>query len=162
MCQLSGLFLFLAPFNGFSCFLLNIFIGLSPTLVFSAILVKTHLIHTIFIRRLENPEMAGVKMQICPSFIEKIFDGKMSMRARQMLHVTILLVIQFVFVIIWTALMNDQTDIYPKDRHIRVCIANLTKYFTLHIFNFFLILCCTLYGYLVRNVPRYFKVLYLF
>merc|ERR1719378_1965648 len=53
--------------------------------------------------------------------------------------------------------MNDPTDIYPKDRHIRVCIANLTKYFTLHIFNFFLILCCTLYGYLVRNVPSEFN-----
>ena len=154
LCQFSGIFLFIAPFNGFSCVFLNLLIGISPTMIFSAILVKTHLIHTIFIRRLESNKSAGTNLQMCPSFIDKKFEGKMSMRTRQIVHVVFLLIIQFIIIVIWSGLMNDLTDIFPYNRHIRVCIADLTQYFSLHIFNFFLILCCTLYGYLVRNVPR--------
>eukprot|EP00092_Neocalanus_flemingeri_P011699 GFUD01012615.1.p1 GENE.GFUD01012615.1~~GFUD01012615.1.p1 ORF type:complete len:913 (+),score=187.69 GFUD01012615.1:372-2741(+) len=153
LCQFSGIFLFIVPFNGFSCFILNLLIGFSPTMIFSAILIKTHLIHTIFIGRLDNDQSSGANLQMCPSFIERNFEGKMSMRTRQIVHVTFLLVVQFFIIVIWSSVMNDLTDIYPNNRHIRVCIADLNKYFSLHIFNFFLIFCCTLYGYLVRNVP---------
>ena len=154
ICQCSGLCLFLFPFNSASCVFLNFLIGIGPTMVFSAIFVKTHLIHSIFIKRMENPGSSEVNMQICPSFIEKLFKDRMDLRARQILHVVFICFIQVVIIFSWSAYMSGQFDIFPSNRHIRVCVADLTNYFTLHIFNIFLIFCCTLYGYLVRNVPR--------
>ena len=132
LCQFSGIFLFILPFNGVSCVVLNLLIGFSPTMVFSAILVKTHLIHTIFIKRLEKNESSGVKMQICP--LRECFPARWAWAPSW--------VLSWMTWPPYSQIIITQQSALPTSQNISPCI-----------FSTFPVPCME-YWYLVRNVPR--------
>ena len=48
-------------------------------------------------------------------------------------------------------------DVYPFNRHIRICSVNVTEFFWIQSFNFFLVGLCTVYGYMTRHVRSDFN-----
>ena len=46
-------------------------------------------------------------------------------------------------------------DVYPSYRHIRVCEVKITEFFGIQAYNVLLVILCTAYGYMTRNVRRY-------
>ena len=46
---------------------------------------------------------------------------------------------------------------YPSYRHIQICHQSIASFFGLQLYNFLLVILCTAYGYMTRNVRSDFQ-----
>ena len=46
---------------------------------------------------------------------------------------------------------------YPSYRHLQICHQSIASFFGLQWYNFLLVILCTMYGYMTRNVRSDFR-----
>ena len=51
----------------------------------------------------------------------------------------------------------DLIDVYPSNRHLQICQKSVTSFFVLQCYNVLLVILCTAYGYMTRNVRSDFQ-----
>ena len=147
------------PLNPITCTLLEFISGLSPSLMFAAILVKTRKVYHVFNAKImedNRVSVIGPSVSMCPEGIEEKLEKMMAPKTSQILTIIFLVFVQFTVILVWS-LSNDDVylvDIYPATRHLRICEYKITEFFGIQAFNVLLVILCTAYGYMTRNVRR--------
>ena len=105
MCQFSGIFFINLPLSASSCRFIQFMVGLSPTLMFSAILVKSRIVYHIFIRKFNsimvNEDETSSNGFVCPAIPDHVFE-KMLMPGAHIITILGMIFIQFIIITIWT------------------------------------------------------------
>ena len=137
------------PLNPINCTLLEFISGLSPSLMFAAILVKTRKVYQVFNAKIMEDNRVSVmvpsvtsSLSMCPEGFDEKLEKMIAPKTSQILTIIFLVFVQFTVILIWS-LSNDDVyliDIYPAKRHLRI--------------NVLLVILCTAYGYMTRNVRR--------
>ena len=108
MCQVSGVLFLNCPLNEYTCIFLQFSTVLGPNLMFSAILVKTRKIYTIFTKALQEDRNSMMDFENClschkcPGFedmLKKMFQEHS--KFRQYLFVIFLVSAQFIILCGW-------------------------------------------------------------
>eukprot|EP00092_Neocalanus_flemingeri_P024712 GFUD01026801.1.p1 GENE.GFUD01026801.1~~GFUD01026801.1.p1 ORF type:complete len:923 (-),score=169.35 GFUD01026801.1:112-2880(-) len=165
LCQLSGIVFLHSSFNGVTCTFIQFLTGLSPTIMFTAIVVKTRKVYRIFIHTFQENRNSTVdvgNLDMCPPFLEQKLEKLMAPKTRQIVTIFALIAVQFFIISIWTIIHYRHheayvTDIYPNNRHIQICNIGLTEFFGVQGYNLFLVFMCTVYGYMTRHVRSDFN-----
>ena len=106
MCQFSGIFFINLPLSASSCRFIQFMVGLSPTLMFSAILVKSRIVYHIFIRKFKSTmvDEDGTSPNgfVCPEIPEHVFK-KMLKPGAHLITILGMIFIQFIIITMWTS-----------------------------------------------------------
>jgi len=165
LCQVSGLVFLNASLNGPTCSFIQYLSGLAPTIMFTAIVVKTRKVYRIFIHTFQENRTSLVdvgNLDMCPAAIEQHLTKLMAPKTRQIVTIFAMIGIQFIIITIWIIIhdasdVKDLIDVYPNSRHIQICNINLTEFFGVQAYNFILVIMCTVYGYMTRHVRSDFN-----
>ena len=162
LCQVSGLVFLNASLNGPACSFIQYLSGLAPTIMFTAIVVKTRKVYRIFIHTFQENRTSLVdvgNLDMCPAAVEQHLAKLMAPKTRQIVTIFSMIGVQFIIISIWIIIhdvsdIENLLDIYPNKRHIQICNINLTEFFGVQSYNFILVVMCTVYGYMTRHVRR--------
>jgi len=165
LCQVSGLFFLNSSLNGATCGFIQYLSGLAPTIMFTAIVVKTRKVYRIFIHTFQENRTSLVdvgNLDMCPVFVEERLVKLMAPKTRQIVTIFAMIGIQFIIISIWIIIhdasdIKDLVDVYPNSRHIQICNINLKEFFGVQSYNFILVIMCTVYGYMTRHVRSDFN-----
>ena len=111
MCEVSGVLFLNSGLSSYTCVFLQFLSCFGPTLMFSAILVKTRKIYTIFTKSLMDSRDSRldfadlVTFHKCPNLedkFEKCF--KEHSKGRQFFLISVLIFVQFIIVMFWSCL----------------------------------------------------------
>lgn len=104
--KVSGLMFLNTHLTSSTCTLLQFISGLSPSLMFAAILVKTRKVYHVFNAKImENnrvSEMVPSSLNFCPEVLEEKLERMMAPKPRQIVSIAFLVIIQFIFISIWS------------------------------------------------------------
>jgi len=165
LCQVSGLVFLNASLSGPTCSFIQYLSGLAPTIMFTAIVVKTRKVYRIFIHTFQENRTSLVdvgNLDMCPTAIEQYLTKLMAAKTRQIVTIFAMIGIQFIIITIWIIIHDardekDLIDVYPNSRHIQICNINLTEFFGVQAYNFIVVIMCTVYGYMTRHVRSDFN-----
>lgn len=165
LCQVSGLVFLNSSLNGPTCSFIQYLSGLCPTIMFTAIVVKTRKVYRIFIHTFQENRTSLVdvgNLDMCPASIEHRLVKLMAPKTRQIVTIFAMIGVQFIIISIWIIVhdvsdSDNLIDVYPNKRHIQICNINLTEFFGVQGYNFILVIMCTVYGYMTRHVRSDFN-----
>ena len=111
LCEVSGVLFLNSRLSSYTCVFLQFLSCFGPTLMFSAILVKTRKIYTIFTKSLMDSRDSRLDFgdlctfHKCPSLEDKFEQlCKEHSKGRQFFLMSVLIFVQFIIVVAWSGL----------------------------------------------------------